>query len=156
MNYKVKILGVILLTTVSTLAQNKKEEQMEKRTINPWQWQNERSYVQAVEVTNAKGTLYVSGQTAIDADGLSSAADMKNQLIQSIQNLEKVIEEAGFESKNIVRLNIYTTSSEELFSCFDVIQNWIQKNNIKQASTVLEVKVLFETLKVELEATVVK
>lgn len=129
---------------------------MEKRTINPWKWQNERSYVQAVEVSNVEGTLYVSGQTAIDAEGISSTADMKSQLIQAIQNLEKIIKDAGYESKNVVRLNIYTTSSAELFSCFDVFQNWITKHKIHQASTVLEVTSLFETLKVELEATVVK
>ncbi len=81
---------------------------------------------------------------------------MKTQLIESIKNLEKVITEAGYDCKNIVRLNIYTTSSEELFTCFDIFQNWMTKHNIKQASTLLEVKSLFETLKVELEVTVVK
>nr|WP_103192119.1 RidA family protein [Formosa algae] len=151
-----KLLAIIVLTTVSTLAQNKKEEKMEKRIINPWEWQNERSYVQAVEVTKPEGTLYISGQTAIDDDGKSSTSDMKDQLIQAIENLVSVIKEAGYECENIVRLNIYTTSSEELFSCFDVFRNWITKYNIKQASTVLEVKSLYETLKVELEVTVVK
>ncbi|MBL4662613.1 MAG: RidA family protein [Flavobacteriaceae bacterium] len=63
---------------------------MGKRTINPWKWQNERGYVQAVEVKQAEGTLYVSGQTAIDAEGKSSTSDMKTQLIQTIQNLEKI------------------------------------------------------------------
>ncbi|MEH0152879.1 RidA family protein [Limibacter armeniacum] len=129
---------------------------MARKEINPWKWQDERSYVQAVEVTNAVSTLYVSGQTAINDEGVSSDADMKTQLVEAISNLEKVIKEAGYESKNIVRLNIYTTSTDELMSCFHVFQNWIQSHNIKQASTVLEVKSLFETLKVELEATVVK
>ncbi|WP_281866118.1 RidA family protein [Flavobacterium sp. GSB-24] len=129
---------------------------MEKRTINPWKWQDARSYVQAVEVSNVKGTLYVSGQTAIDDNGVSSDADMRTQLIQAIENLEKVINEADYELKNIVKLNIYTTESTSLFENFDVLQNWIQNNEIKQSSTVLEVKTLFETLKVELEATVVK
>jgi 2-iminobutanoate/2-iminopropanoate deaminase len=129
---------------------------MEKRIINPWRWQDQRSYAQAVEVKQVEGTLYVSGQTAINADGQTSSGDMKSQLIQAIQNLEKVIGEAGYENKNIVRLNIYTTSSVELFACFDVFQDWIAKHGIKQATTLLEVKTLFETLKVELEATVVK
>ncbi len=151
-----KVLVIILFTSVSIFAQNKNEKQMEKRIINPWTWQNERSYVQAVEVTKAEGTLYVSGQTAIDDDGKSSTGNMKTQLIQTIQNLEKVIIQAGYECKNIVRLNVYTTSSEELFTCFDVFQNWVTQHNIKQASTLLEVKSLFETLKIELEATVVK
>lgn len=129
---------------------------MEKRIINPWKWQDARNYVQAVEVTNVKGTLYVSGQTAIDENGVSSDADMRSQLIKTIENLEKVIREAHYELKNIVRLNIYTTESASLFENFDVLQNWILKNEIKQSSTVLEVKTLFETLKVELEVTVVK
>ncbi|HSD08648.1 RidA family protein [Flavobacterium sp.] len=129
---------------------------MEKRIINPWGWQDSRNYVQAVEVKNAESTLFVSGQTAINDEGISSDKDMRSQLVDTIKNLEKVILEANFELKNIVRLNIYTTSNSELFENFDIIQNWITKNEIKQSSTVLEVKSLFETLKVELEATIVK
>ncbi|SMP25980.1 Enamine deaminase RidA, house cleaning of reactive enamine intermediates, YjgF/YER057c/UK114 family [Flavobacterium hercynium] len=138
------------------MAQNKKAKQMEKRVINPWQWQDQRSYVQAVEVKNPEGTLYISGQTAISADGISSNEDMKSQIIQTLQNLELVIKEAGYENKGIVRLNIYTTSTEELWPHFGIIQDWVAKNGVKQATTLLEVKSLFETLKVEMEATVVK
>ncbi len=129
---------------------------MEKRIINPWQWQDERSYVQAVEVKGAQGTLYCSGQAAVHADGQSSTADMKTQLVLAIENLEQVISEAGYEPKDIVRLTIYTTSSAELWPHFPIFQEWIAKHGIKQASTVLEVKSLFETLKIELEATAVK
>lgn len=129
---------------------------MQKQIINPWKWQDSRGYAQAVEVKQIEGTLYVSGQTAIDAAGKSSTADMKSQLILTLQNLEQVIEQAGYECKNIVRLNIYTISSEELFSCLDIFQNWKVKHGMQQATTLLEVKSLFETLKVELEATVVK
>lgn len=129
---------------------------MEKRIINPWQWQDTRSYAQAVEVKNVESTLYISGQTAINADGISSNEDMKYQLIQALQNLEQVISEAGYECKGIVRLNIYTTSTAELWPHFSIFQAWIAKHGINQALTLLEVKSLFETLKVELEATVVK
>ena len=129
---------------------------MEKRIINPWQWQDQRSYAQAVEVTNANGILYCSGQAAVDADGKSSTADMKTQLKQAIENLEKVISEAGYEPRNIVRLNVLTTSSAELFTCFTIFQDWIAKHGIKQATTLIEVKSLFETLTIELEATVVR
>lgn len=129
---------------------------MERRIINPWEWQNERSYVQAVEVVKPEATLYISGQTAIDTAGISSTGDMRSQLTDTISNLEKVISEAGYACKNIVRLNIYTTSSDEFFASFDIFQDWIKKHEIKQTSTVLEVKSLFETLKVELEVIVVR
>ena len=129
---------------------------MERKIINPWKWQDQRSYVQAVEVKNVESTLYVSGQTAISADGISSDADMKSQLTIALQNLEQVISEAGFEFSGIVSLNIYTTSTAELWPHFEIFQNWVAKYNVRPAVTMLEVTNLFETLKVELEATVVK
>ncbi len=151
-----KILVITVLTFASSMAQNKKEKQMEKRVINPWKWQDARNYVQAVEAKNVESTLYISGQTAISAEGASSTADMKTQLIEAIQNLEQVVNEAGYECKNIVRLNIYTTSNDELLRCFEVFQDWVAKHDMKQALTLIEVQSLFETLTIELEATVVK
>src|SRR5690606_7785122 len=122
-----------------------------------WKWGEQTKSVQAVEVTNVNGTLYCSGQVAIDANGMPSNADMRSQLVQTIQNLEKLISEAGYEAKNIIRLNLYTTSVQEFFAtCMDVYVPFLQKHGIKQAATLLEVKGLFATLTVELEATVVK
>ncbi len=138
------------------MAQPKQAKQMEKRISNPWQWQDQRSYVQAVEVKQAQSTLYCAGQAAVDADGQSSTGDMRTQLMLAIQNVEQVISEAGYECRDIVRLTIYTTSSAEFMTCFDLFQDWIAKHGIRQATTLLEVKSLFETLTVELEATAVK
>lgn len=82
---------------------------------------------------------------------------MRAQLIQTLQNLETLIAEAGYEVKNMVRLNVYTTSVQEFFAtCMDVYVPFIHKHGIKQATTLLEVKGLFATLTIELEATVVK
>jgi enamine deaminase RidA (YjgF/YER057c/UK114 family) len=129
---------------------------METRIVNPWQWQDKLSYVQAVEVKQPAGTLYVAGQAAVHADGTSSTDDMKTQLVLALANLEKVITEAGYEPKNIVRLSIYTTAEDEFMANFDIFQAWIAKHGSKQATTLMEVKTLFETLKIEFEATVVK
>ena len=130
---------------------------MEKMTVDPWKWGEQTNSVQAVEIRQAESTLYCSGQVAISADGQPSTADMRTQLIQTIQNLEQLISEAGYEPKNIVRLTVYTTSTTEFFTtCFDVFQGWIAKHSIKQAMTLLEVKGLYATLTVELEATAVK
>ncbi|MFD1257042.1 RidA family protein [Mucilaginibacter terrae] len=129
---------------------------METRSINPWKWQDERSYSQAVEVKQANSTLYISGQAAIYPDGISSNEDMPSQIKLALQNLKQVITEAGYNLNGIVRLNIYTTSTAELWPNFPIFQDWIAKHGIKQATSMLEVKSLFETLKVEFEATVVK
>ncbi|PPK86184.1 enamine deaminase RidA (YjgF/YER057c/UK114 family) [Neolewinella xylanilytica] len=129
---------------------------MTKHIINPWTWQDERSYVQAVEVRNPTATLYISGQTAIDQHGQSSTADMPTQFTLALANLKAVIEAAGYTCNQIVRLNIYTTSTTELMDAFGIFQEWISGNGVQQATTVLEVPALFETLKVEVEATLVR
>jgi len=129
---------------------------MEKRIINPWKWQNELHYVQAVEVTQDQGTLYCSGQAAIHPDGTLSSADMKTQMQMAMENLETVITQAGYEAKNMVRLTIYTTNHDEFFACLDTFGAWIAKNEIKTSVSAIEVTTLTGTLKFELEATVVK
>jgi hypothetical protein len=73
----------------------------------------------------------------------------------ALKNLEKVIiSDAGYEPIGIVRFNFYAT--EELQQNFKLLHGRIAKHGIKQATTVLGVKSLFETRKVELEAKVVK
>jgi len=149
-----KILALVVLTAMPVFAQ--KAKQMEKKIINPWEWQNERSYNQAVEVKNPEGTLYVSGQAAVNADGTSSNENMESQIKLALSNLEQVISKAGYEPKGIVRLTMYTTDMEALWPNFNIIQEWIAKHGVQQATSLMEVKTLFETLKIEFEATVVK
>lgn len=130
---------------------------MEKRTIDPWAWGKNTNSAQAVEVKQPAGTLYCSGQVALDANGIPSSADMRSQLIQTIDNLEHLINEASYECKNIVRLNVYTTNTNEFFTtCMDVYVPFIMKHSIQQATTLLGVKGLFATCTIELEATAVK
>jgi 2-iminobutanoate/2-iminopropanoate deaminase len=136
---------------------NSKTIKMKKQTFDPWAWGKNTNSVQAVEVKQPEGTLYCSGQVAIDANGVPSNSNVREQLIQTIQNLEHLISESGYECSGIVRLNVYTTSTQEFFTtCMDVYVPFIQKYGIQQATTLLEVKGLFASLTVELEATVVK
>jgi 2-iminobutanoate/2-iminopropanoate deaminase len=130
---------------------------MKKQTFDPWAWGKNTNSVQAVEVKQPEGTLYCSGQVALDANGVPSNGDMRTQLIQTIKNLEQLISESGYECNGIVRLNVYTTSTQEFFTtCMDVYAPFIHKHGIQQATSLIEVKGLFATLTVELEATVVK
>lgn len=130
---------------------------MEKRSVNPWKWGEYTNSAQAIEVKNVESTLYCSGQVAIDVNGQPSTADMRTQLLLTINNLEELIQSAGYDCAGIVRLNVYTTSVQDFFgTCIDVYQDFLHKHGIKQATTLLEVKGLFASLTVELEATVVR
>ncbi|MEN4761608.1 RidA family protein [Chryseobacterium sp. C39-AII1] len=130
---------------------------MQKTSFDPWTWGKNTNSVQAVEVKQSEGTLYCSGQAAINSEGIPSSEDMRSQLVQTIANLEQLVSESGYECKNIVRLNVFTTNTNDFFNtCMDIYVPFLMKHGIQQATTLLEVKGLFATLTVELEATVVK
>ena len=131
---------------------------MEKRIINPWTWSENLGYAQAVEVKQPTSTLYCAGQAAVHPDGTFSDADMRTQMKLALENLETVIREANYELKNIVRLTLYSTSDEELFTnnAFEIFLAWVKKHEIRAAATALEVSKLTGSLCIEFEATVVK
>lgn len=130
---------------------------MKKTVINPWEWQDSLGYVQAVEVSEVKSTLYISGQAAVHPDGSASNADMRTQFKLAIENLKTVIAQAGYTCSDIVRLTIYSTSSKEFMStCIDLLKDFAKEHDMKQALSLYEVVGLNETMNVELEATAAK
>lgn len=129
---------------------------MEKNNINPWKWQDNFGYAQAVEVKHSNGTLYCSGQAAMNADGIPIEGSMREQIELATDNLEKVIEKAGYSASNIVRLNLYTTSIPAFFAEYETLVKWYKKHGCIPSSTLIEVKALaFPSLTIEIEATVV-
>ncbi|GAB3712281.1 RidA family protein [Spirosoma flavus] len=130
---------------------------MTKSVINPWEWQNQLGYSQAVEVAQATHTLYCAGQAAMTAEGQPINADMGEQISLSFDNLEAVLQQAGYSLENVVRLNIYTTSIEQFFANYGQVIGRLSANNCAPSSTLTEVKALaFPELMVEIEATAVK
>ncbi|GAB4020377.1 RidA family protein [Spirosoma koreense] len=130
---------------------------MKTTTINPWTWQQQLGYSQAIEVTPATHTLYCAGQAAMDAEGRPVAADMGGQIDLCFANLEAVLEQAGYTLANVVRLNFYTTSVGQFFGAYGQVIARLQAAGCAPASTLLEVNALaFPELTIELEATAVK
>lgn len=129
---------------------------METNIINPWKWQDNFGYAQAVEVKHNERTLYCAGQTAMNADGQPVAGTMEEQVALSLANLEQVISKAGYEPRNIVRLNLYTTNIGEFFGAYGTLAGWMAKHGAVPSSTLLQVSGLaYPELRVEIEATVV-
>jgi enamine deaminase RidA (YjgF/YER057c/UK114 family) len=128
---------------------------MERRIINPWTWQDQFGFVQANEVSGAGRVLYCAGQTSVDAGGRPvHAGDMRAQITQALDNLETVLEKAGFTLGNVVRLNYYTPNLDLLLANWDVIGARLVKAVCRPASTALQVsRLAFAELLVEIEAT---
>ena len=130
---------------------------MDRRVINPWDWQEEYAYSQAVEVSGPERTLYCAGQTSVDSDGNPvHVGDMRAQFVQAFENLETVLAQAGLDLSHVVRLNIYTTDMDAAFAAYDVPAGRLREAQCRQAGILLGVSRLAHSdLLVELEATAV-
>ncbi|GAB3933989.1 RidA family protein [Larkinella terrae] len=130
---------------------------MQKSIINPWQWQNQLGYAQAVEVPHSTHTLYCAGQAAMTADGQPVSTDMAGQISVSFDNLETVLHQAGYSLSNVIRLNYYTTSIDAFFAAYGEVMGRLGAAGCVPSSTLTEVKALaFPNLMVEIEATAVR
>lgn len=94
---------------------------MNLQLTNPWPWQDNFGYAQAVSITNPTRTLYCSGQAAVNAKGQPTGGTMSDQIRQCLLNLEQVIGQAGYRPENIVRLNLYTTSIPDFFAAYGTL-----------------------------------
>jgi enamine deaminase RidA (YjgF/YER057c/UK114 family) len=131
---------------------------MERRTINPWQWQEKLGYSQAIEVTNGDRVLYCAGQTATGPDGQPRyVGDMRAQLAAALDNVESVLRAGGYELKDVVRLNYYTTDVPSFFTAYSAITERLTAVGNLPSGTLLGVARLARPeLLVEIEATAVR
>jgi enamine deaminase RidA (YjgF/YER057c/UK114 family) len=130
---------------------------MERRVINPWTWQDQYGFAQAIEVTGSERALFCAGQTSSDADGNPlHPGDMRAQLNQALDNLETVLREAGFELSHVVRLNTYTTDVDAFLAAGEETGARLAAAGCRPSATLLGVERLaFPEFLVELEATAV-
>jgi len=128
---------------------------MQHESINPWTWQDQFGYSQAVLTRNTTETLYCAGQPAVGPDGAPMHADdMAAQIDQALDNIEAVLSGAGFGWEHVVRLNMYTTDVDLFFQNYGVVATRLVKAACVPASTLLGVNHLaFPELLVEFEAT---
>jgi enamine deaminase RidA (YjgF/YER057c/UK114 family) len=129
----------------------------DRRIINPWSWQDEYGFVQAHEVSDAQRVLYCAGQVSVDAEGNPlHPGDMGAQIDQSLDNLETVLGNAGFELSDVVRLNFYTTDVDRTLEAWSVIKDRLARTGCRQVSTLLGVASLYHPdILIEIEATAV-
>jgi enamine deaminase RidA (YjgF/YER057c/UK114 family) len=130
---------------------------VERRVINPWGWQDEYGFVQANVVSNPQRVLYCAGQVSVDADGNPlHPGDMGAQIAQALDNLETVLETAGFEMSDVARLNFYTTDVDGTMEAWSLIKDRLARTGCRQVSTLLGVARLYHPdILIEIEATAV-
>lgn len=122
-------------------------------TINPWSWQDQFGFSQAVATPAASRWLFLAGQGPAAADGtVVFPGDIGAQLTQALDNLETVLAQAGSDLAHVVRLTYYTTDVDALLGVWPLIVQRLADN--RPASTLLGVsRLAFPEMLIEIEAT---
>lgn len=131
---------------------------MERRIINPWNWQAEQGWSWAIETSGAQRVLYCAGQVSMDGDGkLLHVGDMRAQINQALDNLEIVLSKAGYHLSDVVRIDYYTTDADHLMANWDAIKNRLVTAGCPAGGVLLGVsRLAFPELLIEIEATAVQ
>ncbi|MGH7894479.1 MAG: RidA family protein [Candidatus Binatia bacterium] len=128
---------------------------MKTTAINPWKWQDQFGFSQAIDVSGAQRIIYCAGQTSVDDEGAPlCTGDMAGQMNRALDNLERVLRDAGLGLANVVRLNYYTTNVPAFMEAAGVLGARLAAAGCKPAATLLGVATLFHPdILIELEAT---
>lgn len=130
---------------------------MERSAVNPAPWSLDLGFNQGELVRGAQRTLYISGQTAMSAEGRPlHEGDVAAQLTLAVENLESVLAAAGMSLANLVRLNVYTTDVDALFPHYGVLAGRLAEGGVAPTTTMLGVtRLAIPGQVVELEGTAV-
>ncbi len=128
---------------------------MERTAVNPWEWSIKLGYNQAEVIDGASRQLICAGQTAVDENGAPQhPGDMRAQISLALDNLEAVLNEAGMDLSNVVKLGIYATDVDEALKNFDLMGMRFGPHQVAPPMTLLGVTSLaIRGLLFEIEAT---
>ncbi|MDI9901019.1 RidA family protein [Rhodococcus sp. IEGM 1409] len=130
---------------------------MERTAVNPVTWSAEMGFNQGEIVSGQTRTLFISGQTSMSEDGRPrNEGDMAAQVALSLDNMEAVLAEAGMSLANLVRLNVYTTDVDALFTHYGMLASRLAAVGVTPTTTMLGVvRLAIPGQMVELEGTAV-
>ena len=84
------------------------------------------SYSHVVTVSGSGKIVYTAGQLARDADGnCVGKGDMRAQMEQTFQNLDRCLKAAGATWADVVKTNTFVTDFDEFQKCADVRMRYL-------------------------------
>ena len=108
-------------------------------------------YSQAIMVGN---TLYVSGQIPFVPETMTLVSeDIQAQTRQSIENIKAIVNEAGGELSDIVKVNVFVKNIEDFDKINEVYAEYFSE--AKPARALVEVARLPRDVKIEIESIAV-
>ena len=112
-------------------------------------------YSQAVGVNNTSNIIYTSGQIPLDPKtGELISDDFKDQVIQTLDNLQGILKNRNCTFDNLIKLTVYLIDLSNFDELNNIFQNYWEKAKVLNypARSAIEVSKLPKNSKVEIEA----
>ena len=97
---------------------------------------------------------FVSGTTGYNYETMEMPATISGQAHNCFSNISKVLKEAGFDLKDVVRVHYYVTSRAGADEVFPVFGKYL--GEIRPAATLIICELLRPEMKIEIEVTALK
>ena len=97
------------------------------------------SYSHAVEIPEGSRVTFIAGQVGIDKDG-NVPADFRSQAENAWNNLMRILEHNGMRMKDVVKINHFLTSADDLPAYNEVRSKFLGEE--RPSSTLLIVAAL--------------
>ena len=126
------------------------------RFSNPPGLSTPPTYSHVVEVNGPHRTVYIAGQTAVDAGG-KVAQGFRAQVVQVMENLKTALASVGGGFEHVVKLNSYLTDIEADAAEFRAVRaTYFTNRSALPAATLVEVtRLANENYLLEVEAIAV-
>ena len=98
--------------------------------------------------------IFVSGTTGYDYANNRISDSVQQQTEQCFKNIQKVLQEAGSDIKDIVRITYILPNRDDFEPCWPVLTEWL--GDVRPAATVFEARLLNDDMKIEIQVTAKK
>jgi enamine deaminase RidA (YjgF/YER057c/UK114 family) len=103
-----------------------KIERFQPEGMNIRMSEGQPAYSHVVTVSGAGKIVYIAGQLARDIDGSCvGKGDMRAQMEQTFQNLDRCLKAAGATWADVVKTNTFVTDFDEFHKCGDVRMRYL-------------------------------
>ena len=132
------VAGAVTIAAVAGAAGTAQAQPM-LRFSNPPGMSNPPTYSHVVEVTGPHRTIYLAGQTGVDASG-KPAEGIRAQAVQVFENIKTALASVGGDFEHIVKLTSYLTNMDEHGAVYrEVRASYFPNKAALPASTLLQI-----------------
>jgi enamine deaminase RidA (YjgF/YER057c/UK114 family) len=129
--------------------------EMKQTVINPWTWQDQWGFSQAVKVEGSGSIVFLAGQTGVDDDGkFIHHDDFAGEVRLMFDNMRRVLEEAGGTLNDVVRITVFIKDMSKIEE-FSKIKREVFAGHAPSQSAIGVSTLALPELTLEVEATAV-